>query len=154
MHGAAFAVAVASGFAEQFGHHEVGQSAFGKAVAVAAVGGGDEVGRFEGLAGADGYGLLADAGVDVAGHAPLGEELGRLEVELTDALHLPVVAQEVVAAVSFRFHTMHHPRWTESRDRRRNRRPGWPGFRRGPREGVGRRISGKAAEPPGRSCRG
>ena len=67
VHGAAAAAADAVGLAEELGHDPAGIGALGQRVAVAAVGGGDPVGRAEVGADADAGGLLADIEVEKAG---------------------------------------------------------------------------------------
>ena len=60
MHGAAAAAANAVGLAEQLGHHAPRDRPLGQRVAVAAMGGGDPVGRAQMRADADAGRLLAD----------------------------------------------------------------------------------------------
>ena len=87
VHGAALALAVAVGAAEQLGHHAPDVGALGDAVAVAAVGAGDAIARRQVRAHPDRDRLLAHVGmhraVDLAGHPQLDGPL----VELPDQDH-------------------------------------------------------------------
>ena len=96
VHGAALAAAVAGGTAEEFGHHLVHARALGNAVAVAAVGAGDEVAVVQGGADAGGGGFLPD--VEVQGAAHLGRAEGFFGgfFEAADAPHDPVDPAKLV----------------------------------------------------------
>ena len=103
VHGAALALAVAGLFAEQLGHSQLGVSAPGNGVAVAAVGGGKVVlgadsGESAGLSS-----LLTDAQMDIACQHTLGEALGGLLLEGTDAHHRAIELQKLLFAVHFLF---------------------------------------------------
>jgi len=89
VHRAALAVAVAGGAAVKLGEHAAHVAALGDAVAVAAVGAGDGVGRLQLGADAGGDRLLADIEVNGAGDLRLlGQAAGRL-LELADLDHRP-----------------------------------------------------------------
>ena len=96
VHGAALAAAVAGGAAEEFGHHLVHAGALGDAMAVAAVGAGDEVALVQSGADAGGGGFLAD--VEVEGTAHFGGQEGLLSrfLEATDAPHDAVDPAQLV----------------------------------------------------------
>src|SRR5205823_459990 len=75
VHAAALALAVAGRLAEQLSHHQLDVAALGDAVAVAAVGAGDEVVLAQGGAGADPDRLFADVGVAGAAHDAFAVDL-------------------------------------------------------------------------------
>src|SRR6266540_2461052 len=93
VHRAALALAGAVDPAEQLGHHRAELDALGDAVAVAAVGRGDEVPVFEVGADADGDRLLTGVEVDEPGDEPVGEQLRHPFLEGSDGHH-PVVEPE------------------------------------------------------------
>lgn len=95
VHRAALAPAVAFGAAEKFAEHLAELGALGDAMAVAAMGGGDLVGRAQRLADADGDGLLPGIHVGQAGHLGLEVELVGVILEGADAGHLAIHAQIV-----------------------------------------------------------
>src|SRR3989442_9053321 len=90
VHGAALAPAVARLLAQQLREHPVDRGALGQAVAVAAVGAGDEVVPAQGLADPDGYGLFPYIKVGHAGHLGALVELVDLLVEGANLGHLAV----------------------------------------------------------------
>ena len=94
VHGAALAVAGAALAAEQLAHHGERVGALGDGVAVAAVGGEQDVGSREIGAHADRHRLLADGGMDGTEHELLLEALERRLLEGANAQHGAVVAQE------------------------------------------------------------
>jgi len=99
VHRAALAAVAASGAAEQLAHHAGGVGALGQRVAVAAVGGGEQVAALQVVAHAGGHCLLPSGQVQRAahagglarggpegGHAALAEVFGRI-LEGADAQH-------------------------------------------------------------------
>ena len=80
----------------QLGEHPERVQALGQAVAVAAVGRGDDVGGPERPAGADGGRLLPDRQVHEAGHLAVAVERGHPLLEPADHQHPPVHLEQVV----------------------------------------------------------
>ena len=113
----------------QLGEHAHGIQALGQAVAVAAVGGGDDVVGAQRPARADGRRLLADGEVDEAGDQAVAVELGDPLLEAADqhhaALHLQQVGrgstERLADAVTIVYCTDRYKR--EADVRRRSRSP-------------------------------
>ena len=97
VHRAAAAGAGAGRLAVELGHHRADADALGDGVAVAAVGRGDQVARFERGAAAGRHRFLADIGMGEAGHLArevVGEDA---LLEEPDAHHRPVHRDQLVA---------------------------------------------------------
>ena len=95
VHGAAAAAVGALGAAHQLGEHAERIEPLGQAVAVAAVGGGDDVIGAQGPAGADGCRLLPDREVHETGYQPVAVELGHAFFEAADEQHAALQLQQV-----------------------------------------------------------
>jgi hypothetical protein len=109
VHGAALALVVARGAAEQLAHHARGVRPLGQGVAVAAVGGGQQVFALQVEAHPCGHGLLPGGQVQRAAHqgglgrrrqapgrhAALAGDFGRI-LESADAAHRPVQVEQSV----------------------------------------------------------
>ena len=95
VHGAAAAAVRALVLAHQLGEHPGRVQALGQAVAVAAVGRGDDVRRAQGPARADGRRLLPDGEVDEAGDFAVAIERGHPLLEAADQQHPALHLDEV-----------------------------------------------------------
>ena len=95
VHGAAAAAVGALVLAHQLGEHPGRVQALGQAVAVAAVGRGDDVGGPKRPARADGRRLLPDREVDEAGDLAVAVERGHPLLEAADQQHPAVHLEEV-----------------------------------------------------------
>ena len=124
VHGAAAAAVGSPVLAHQLGEHAQRVEAFGQAVAVATVGGGDGVRRMQRPARTDRRRLLPDREVDEPGDLTVAVERGHPLLEPTDQHHPPVHLEEI-----------------GRRERRRRRRVGGHGLCSIP---VGRYNKGSA----------
>jgi len=96
MHRTAFPLAVAGGFAEQFGHHPVRRRPFGDAMPMPPMGAGDLVFLPQNGDRAGSRRFLADTKVGGAVDHPFGKKLVHLFVKISDYPHLFVQLDQFV----------------------------------------------------------
>jgi hypothetical protein len=99
VHRATLAPAQTLVLAEDLAHHRPDAAALGQAVAVAAVGGGDVVGVAQGVADADGNGLLPGVQVDEPGDVAGGVLQVQRILEGPDLAHPPVGPDQNVGGI-------------------------------------------------------
>ena len=104
MHGTALAFAIASFFAEKFGHHFLRVRPFGNTMTVSAMGSGNKITGTQRLAGAYCGCFLADAGMNVAGHASLQEQIRRHGIKRAHFKHFPIEGKQLLFRILFRSH--------------------------------------------------